>query len=537
MKTEENSWGPIPGIAARRPAGRSRSPWLPNALRQGWPWACTAGPELWPPALPPGPCPRRPAAKGWRRLLRWFAGRFPAGPATVPEVDRPALLESQRWLVERNLRALSAWFAPFWQDLPIGAAAVSHRAVSRALMVHALAEDGPGAARPEILPPLEDSDPLGDHISFHLDIETLVATVGSRLGLDPRDGDRSPGGLRSRETCACIPALVDRDLSRGGASRSWLRTLDALVGRSPLTTLVYADLRPAEPGGSGETASPPGFASLLERGPVVHWWHDLWISLLMRSLVGAVSSPARLHEHRAARKREFERSVAEAQARSARHNRPFRIEDHPALQRMKRGLDELRTRCRSERLGQLVTLTRVFRPEPLPDAAIYAQLRFLDMLVRNVATRDMERLGKRWLATGGDLISRKRSAVLGRNGVLMQSFYERLLGAPLPEIAGMIHGDEKLRGRVVERIEAILAPPFDFTDAQCAGMARSAGVPDGSVTSLIARIGRDDHAGVAVPLQPGDPRTLSPWSLIEVWRAAGLDTLAGTREVTIVQTG
>jgi hypothetical protein len=390
-----------------------------------------------------------------RRVLDWtlrlFHLRWPTEKNWTPEELMAFLPECYAWLAHRSVDRAIPFFAPFWHDMPVDLASVSEKAVAWAVVACQVDRVGPSA-----MPTagelqgyvLDRTASVADLWSLHLDVEDLVVGIGAKLTLPKlprprrREEQRRPGGLRRKEFLATYAALRLAAGERNHiAARRWLDTLDRFVAASPLTRLVYCDL--VTPGRSSQEpwaididGEGPRFIPLVrlpaepsrETSPR-RGWRDLWVAHLAKSMVGAVLSPSPACEQRLATEDSFRTAEQEYQKRAARLRPPRAPQTDWRCMEIKarmRTLMERRNQLigveRAERLTRLALLHAIVGPRPAADgpaealvshhAKTYLQMRFLDMLVRQLAAENMPAIEAVWRRCSGQRTSHRRMTVL-----------------------------------------------------------------------------------------------------------------------------
>jgi hypothetical protein len=485
-------WGPFPELA-RQLGGAA--PGLERAEDLGGLWGLPI--PGWPATLPvPRPQPRPPAS--FRELasqsLRWLLHlRSAAARPIDPEELTRLLLRCHLWLGLRNLRSIAPLFGPGAEDLPAGVFTVSPKALAWTLLAMDFAERGRGTPLPPARYAPGAGDPPGDALSLHLHVEDLVERAASRLRISPSPAPpwRQPGGLRKASFLRAYPLL---EQLRRGPMGSWKQAIDAFIAASPLTQLVYLDilgklpapelldglLRPGRP-----TPTAPGF------DPEVGW-RELWLSLLARSLAGAVLSPPPLEERwRAAEARErgpaaTVKPSAEAESAAA-----------------------LRSQLEEQYLQRLALLAGLVRPaaDSGRAAPVYFHLRMLDMLVRHLVTASGEAMEEQWHSSG-ESSGRRRTfnALLGEGAAPGKALATALLGAREKPPSG-----QDWKGH----LDAFLSPEVPGLEE----MARQTGVARSSAGWLIERWSDDEGQAVELPFSPLYSQGWSPATLTETWKA------------------
>lgn len=397
-------WGPIEAAA------RAVALWRRDGVNSAGLWGLIAAKELaelWPANIPPLPeyiqgeaRPRRPwLLQRVARLLGRFGidlcWRLPHREPPPPMLS--VVVDAQVWLGRRNLRMAERWFAPFWYDAPTPLGIASGQGVIWGIACRTLAEDGPSAYLA-----LANSWPLhlttqptaADCLSFHLSIEAIVATVARRLGVVADRPARRPGGLRTQAFLTLWPALC---LRQDTAARVWTGALKVLVSGSPLTRLVYADLLSDLDARVHFAALFQGFsfkAGAAAIAPFSHEsaapgsaWLDLWMSLVARSLLGAVLSPSRLAEAVRAAERRLEEARRQAMSR---YPRRAPVSSDPEVIAAVADLTKLQAEARTAHAERMTSLPAMVGSNPA------FRMRFNDMLVRRIAANGAPEMRHLW---------------------------------------------------------------------------------------------------------------------------------------------
>jgi hypothetical protein len=393
-------WGPFDHLARLLEAAappESAFPWAVPVGRGVWQaYLCAPDPEaetLWPPGLvaprvvATPPVKVRPCWQFWRRRPR---ERPRPNPGTRREVGE-ALVACYGWLAGRALqRVLPAW-APFLSqdELPSDLGIVSERAVAWTLYARALDVGGPAAlpAAKDVPAPGACLTP-GDGLCLNLWVEELVQGLPAQLGLPVPAQAIVPGGLRREE---CVQGFLALRGAGSPQAAAWLAALGRLVAASPLTQLVYGDVIGDVIEG---VCAPPVYAALVAPAGC-DWWHDLWYSVLARSLLGALASPPCGHAAWV---------VAGGQLARLEAAPPINRRQHADLAR---GYWDLTQKRWTEYQARLLRLGALFRsPETQqgkPGPLAYLHVRLLDMLVRRVvseAVPDLQKMRQQRLSQG-----------------------------------------------------------------------------------------------------------------------------------------
>lgn len=458
----KNQWGPVPDLAR---ALRTAGPWtaclgrhsLEKARSRGGPWGLAVNwPDLSGP-LPgihffePSPSP----VHGPPRLLRevgadllWrvFSALGLAPKANQPAAFESALVSTQVWLEERNLRYLADVLAPVASSHLYEFARVSGLSVAWAVLAWYV-------ERYDVSVPLEGSYQLGadccpgDVLAVHLLAEDVVS--GAVRGRSPQPEARFGGGLR---TAAFLGAYDD---GRGPG-----QAVSSFVASSPLTQLFYRDLlEPRSPLRIREAL----IALLgLGRDPVTHRPEraaEMWIGQIARTVLAMLQSPP-----------PGQRALRRAESDMRRFRR-----SSAAFRRAQAELREARSLWRRSYVHRADDLALLFSSETQrqPDADVESagefestahvepdegllllQYRVLDGLVRSIAEgaapewpalRDADRL---------DPFPNPTRAVLGARSPGFDAFCRTLLGGSRSDL-----GDDDLSATELRRLERLLAPP------------------------------------------------------------------------------
>lgn len=564
--TPTRSWGPVDDLVEQlcRLNGHEASPaaGLVVAVR-----------GLWTLAVAIGLRPNQSKAESGEQISQGSASRDLA----------ECLTRCQTWIGHRNLEWCLPWFHPFRNDLPAELAGVSEKSVAWTLMTFAIAQSGPAAIRhPEqfrtsMKPFRVDRNGvcLADALCLHIQLERLTAMAGhsSQLSFPNQASGRERfrrGGLRSgrflRNWRSLLMLAEDRNHPSHDKAVTWFSLLESLVAMSPLTQWIYPDLFtpvtnlsqlystdipavaerfaavPGVPmesttvnaGRSFQISSLDSFQELDDAAAGAadqfQWtdptdtpsdpagdnepqrgWRLIWVTLLVRSLVAAVRSPSPLEDQLNDRERQGE---------NAEQNEDFR---------------QLREQVFHQRLNRFVFL-RALTGAPVDRSAesdVRSQamksclrMRFLDMLIRNLASEQMNQIEAQFRSSTETTDARRRDAAL-RSGdsVLFQTFVKTLTGyLPEPLVSELAqHGTQPdmiswFQLQWAALLELPVRPGAEADrEADSDFLLKNCLLPELAVTQLINRFCNDDRHGVEVSFQGRCPQTWAPAGLLESW--------------------
>ncbi len=383
------SWGPLPRLADlldSPPAGPPEDDrsWWQAAERYGGLWAAYSRPS-WPQALRP-PAHPSPRPGLMTRLLK--RRKAPIRPSQGLEALIREMVACHAWLGSQNLRAAQHWFSPLWQTCPTELAVLTQSGLAWSVLASRLRPRRKITGMNDVLrlaaslPPLDEDATLGDFLALHLSLERLVDEAGRVFAAGLREGtQRCLGGLRSRRFLTVYPDLVVRARSLGATG--WLKILERLVGVSPLTQAIYPDLLGlAQEDAHFGPLSRPG-----RQGRAWPSWGELWLTLLARTVVAAVSSPPPALELLLHAQEEVQKATAAATRRARRDERP--IEEYPPLVKAEKALQEARDLSAQQERQRPALLTRILGQTRQDPGSPFLALRTMDMLVRgSVASAD-----------------------------------------------------------------------------------------------------------------------------------------------------
>lgn len=339
--------------------------------------------------------------------------------------------------------------------------------------------------------------------------------------------------------CASLMLALD-DPRMADRARRWSAIVREFASNSPLTQLVYGDLFWTEATWPEIRAIPaPTLAAnirpLVALAPEQLSWRELWLSHLARSLVGVVTSPSPAHERH--RRKQAQCAAREREGRQAAGGRRYDPSRDAELQQLIRERNALAEAGRYQRLARLARLNAIWLPQEAVEAPTYVQLRFLDMLVRHLATRSMDQLHEQWAQMAGQGSAgrveseRLGDVLLSETSGLRAAFEETLLGQPVQvwgqSLAQAAGGREWLAGQLEMLLDPPLDPPANVErsaawTAAAHRLAPVAGVPDRAARELVHGFCED---GIEVTFQPRHPQTFPPARLLRDWMLPMLSAL------------
>jgi hypothetical protein len=293
--------------------------------------------------------------------------------------------------------------------------------------------------------------------------------------------------------------------------------LKALVAHSPLTQLVYLDvLQPRDDAALEPDDKRRAFLALVYRTttPVAHGdWVDLWLSLLARSLVGAVLSPAPVFEQWQQADDVRRQLEAQAASRAGRLGLTGPPPVSLAIARARAWCEQLRNRGRKQYVDRLVVLGDAL------SASRYLSLRFMDMLVRQVAADSAPAMEQEWQRHRRRIPQPHPANVLlsaGDSGVCCRLFQTVLIGEPPVDRTRFGDAENRRLGSALMRLAGLAGEPVDRTMLSEQSGAHAA-------EELLRQF---VEVGVAMPFRVPHSRGGSPARVLPDWFEATYNALA-----------
>jgi hypothetical protein len=572
---ESTEWGPIPKLAAQLAQTLpERAHWGNAVQREGGLWAAvmmSQGEPFWPrELLPTKPVPSarparpRPPRRGlWSALARLFARWWTwrrglesiptrASPLTQPRTPDGAevintLIDCYTWLGQRNLQALTPYFAPLWKELPLPLLVSSPQGVVWSLAAYTFQTRGPQALiglRPVLAADNLAATP-GDCVAFHLHLISIVTSLRQtlRLPLCAVSERRRPGFLRSTEFIGSYLALVQRQGDRQVAE--WLEGLNTLLAHSPLTRLLYLDL-PHQSQQSSDRDKNFLLPLLRPEASAAEetddkGWLELWLSHLARALLGACLSPPPSYEAWQLANQELAIIIAEDKARAAPReerrgvslaNKNIRDEQFLLARDAKARRERAEKKCKE--LRELMRQQYLQRWETvavwLADFE-YLKLRFLDLLVRQISLECAPRISAVWNRVKNETFKPPRDYFSWKSedsgsGICFEAFEDALFG----------HRDEAERPSILpqperERYRKILEGLLPAEPLDAAEISRRGGVFEVATKRLLKQF---QLSGVVLPIP--EERGYPPAELLADWLMTLMEPLSETRTTDVRST-